>query len=123
MAIDREKFKIEPDEDDGMSVMSLTKRLEEDSERKKNQTAHEFEEMGDRYLKEIERKKKNKDLKQLKLIPYILKYRGDIHDKEELMSYSFDDVQDIYNEIKIYKAENKSLVIKFFHFLFNIDEI
>ena len=74
--------------------------------------------MGDRYLQEIERKNKNKELKQLKLIPYILKHRGDIHDNDELMSYSFEDVQDIYNEIK---ANKKPVIVKIFHFLFNIE--
>lgn len=122
MGIDREKFKIEPDKDDGMSVLSLAKHLEEDSERKKNKTVSEFEEMGSRYLKEIDRKKKTKGSKKAKLIPYILKHRGDSYDKEELMSYSFDDVQDIYDEIKAYKKENKPFIIKFFHFLFNLEE-
>jgi len=118
MVIDREEFKIEPDEDDGMSVLSLAQHIEEDNERKKNQLAHEFEEMGTRFLNEIDKKKKRRGSKKNKLIPYILKHRGEDYDKEELMSYEYDDVLDIYNEIK---KEKKPFFIKFFHFVFNIE--
>lgn len=105
-------------DDELIEYVSLSKHLKEDTNRKKKQISEEFEEMGDRYLQEIERKNKNKELKQVKLIPYILKHRGDIHDRDELMSYSFEDVQNIYNELK---AEKKPAIIKFFHFLFNIE--
>jgi hypothetical protein len=118
MGINREEFKIEPEEDDGISIISLAKHLEEDSERKKNKTVSEFEEMGSKYLKEINVKKSKKNLKQRKLIPYILKHRGDIYDEKDLMSYSFEDIQDIYNELKI---EKKPFLVKMFHFLFNIE--
>ena len=104
--------------DDLIEYVSLSKHLKEDTDRKKKQTQLEFEEMGDRYLKEIERKSKNKGLKQVELIPYILKHRGDIYGKDELMSYSFEDVQDIYDEIK---KEKKPAILKFFHFVFNIE--
>jgi len=107
-----------PLDDELIEYVSLSKHLKEDTDRKKQQLTSEFEEMGDRYLQEIERKNKNKELKQLKLIPYILKHRGDIHDNDELMSYSFEDVQDIYNEIK---ANKKPVIVKIFHFLFNIE--
>ena len=77
--------------------------------------------MGKQYLKEIDKKKKQKELKKNKLIPYIiLKSKGkyDTDDLEELNSYSFEDVQDIYNQVK---AENRSGISKFFYFLFNIE--
>lgn len=106
------------DNDDLIEYVSLSKHLKEDTDRKKKLTQQEFEEMGDRYLQEIERKNKNKELKQVKLIPYILKHRSDIYEKNELMSYSFEDVQDIYDEIK---KEKKPAIIKFFHFIFNIE--
>jgi hypothetical protein len=118
MSIDKKKFKVEPDEDDGMTVLSLAKHLEDDTKRKKNQTAKEFEELGDDYLKEIERKKHVQKLRQTKLIPYILKHRGDIYDKEELLSYSFEDIQEIYDEIK---TEKRSWIIKLFQ-LFSSNE-
>lgn len=107
-----------PLDDELVDYVSLSKHLKEDTDRKKKQLSAEFEEMGGRYLKEIERKNKDKELKQIKLIPYILKHRGDIHDQDELMSYSFEDVQDIYNEVK---KEKKSVIVKFFHFMFNVE--
>ena len=106
------------DDDELIDYVSLSKHLKKDTDRKKKQISEEFEEMGARYLQEIERKNKNKELKQIKLIPYILKHRGEIYDNDELMSYSFEDVQDIYDEIKI---EKKPAIIKFLHFVFNIE--
>jgi hypothetical protein len=115
MIDDKDKL---PLDDDLIDYVSLKKHLKEETNRKKQQLSSEFEEMGGRYLQEIERKNKNRELKQVKLIPYILKHRGDIHDRNELMSYSFEDVQNIYNEIK---TEKKPAIIKFFHFIFNIE--
>lgn len=105
-------------DDDLASYVSLNKHLKEDTDRKKKLISNEFEEMGGRYLQEIERKTKHRKLKTVKLIPYILKHRGNIHNEKELMSYSFEDVQDIYNEIKI---EKRPAIIKFLHFVFNIE--
>lgn len=113
-----EKNILPSDDDELIDYVSLSKHLKEDTDRKKKQISEEFEEMGTRYLQEIERKNKNKELKQIKLIPYILKHRGEIYDNDELMSYSFEDVQDIYDEIKI---EKKPAIIKFLHFVFNIE--
>jgi len=111
MAIDREKFKIEPDEDDGMSVLSLAQHLEEDAERKKNMFAKEFQELGDEYLGEIDRKKRRKKVKQTKLIPYILKHRKELYTEKELLSYSYEDIKEIYDEIK---EEKRSWLVKLF---------
>lgn len=115
--MDIKDFAIEPDEDDGESALSLSKHLDEETARKKNSALHEIEEMGEKYLKEIDRKKKAKNLKSKKLIPYILKHYGDRHDEEELLSYSYEDVLDIYKDIKVLK---RPAIIKFFHFLFNL---
>lgn len=109
---------ILPFDDELIDYVSLSKHLKEDTDRKKKQVSEEFEKMGARYLQEIERKNKNKELKQIKLIPYILKHRGEIYDNDELISYSFENVQDIYDEIKI---EKKPAIIKFLHFVFNIE--
>jgi len=106
------------DEDNDMSVLAYNKYLEDDVERKKKKAANEIEEMGGQFLSEIDRKKKQKNLKSQKLIPYILKHRGDIHTSEELNSYSYEDVQDIYDEIK---KEKKPAILKLFHFVFNIE--
>ena len=115
MTEDHEKL---PLDDELVDYVSLSKHLKDDTDRKKKQLSTEFDAMGSQYLQEIERKNKNKELIQLKLIPYILRHRGSIHDKDELMSYSFEDVQDIYDEIK---KEKKPGLLKFFHFIFNIE--
>ena len=117
MALDREKFKIEPDEDDGQSISALSKHLDEDTIRKKNVAQREIEEMGEKFLKEIDRKKSVKNDKRTKLIPYILKHSDGKYDEEELLSYSYEDVQDIYKEIKVLK---RPVIVKLFHFLFNL---
>lgn len=117
MAINREEFKIEPDEDDGIDALVLSQHLEEDTKRKQNQLKAEFEEMGEHYLKEIEKKKKYKGIKSANLIPYILKYCDGKFDEEELLSYSYEDVEDIYNEIK---AQRRPGIIKFIRFVFNL---
>lgn len=114
--MDEKKDKLPLDE--LTDYISLTKHLKEDNERKKNLIYNEIEELGEIYVNEIERKKKRKKLVQKKLIPYILKYQADMYDEKELLSYSFEDVQDIYNKIK---AEKKSPIIKFIHFIFNIE--
>jgi predicted transcriptional regulator len=116
MANDEEILSIDAD-DELIDYVSLNRFLKEDTERKKNHTVFEIEEMGDKFLEEIERKKKNKDLKKNKLIPYIINKSKEKYDIEELNSYSFEDVLKIYNDVK---AEN-SIIKKIFHFIFNIE--
>ena len=118
MAIDSEEFKVEPDEDDGVSVLSLAKHLEDDSERNKNRTAQEFDEFGGQFLNEIDKKKKRRKVLQVKLIPYILKHAGDTYEEDELNSYTLEDVQDIYEQVK---KEKRPFIVKFFNFLFNFE--
>jgi len=105
-------------DDEDIDLVSLSKHLEEDTRRKKNRTAANIDEWGEMLLKEVEGKRKVEELKSKKLIPYILKRSKGKYSKEELLSYSFKDVQDIYDEIK---KNNQSSVVKFFHFLFNIE--
>ena len=117
MVIDREEFKIEPDEDDGMSAMALSTHLEEDTQRKQNIMKSEIEEMGERYLKEIDRKKGHKTQESTKLIPYILKHSNGRFDDEELLSYTYEDVLNIYKEIKV---QRRPAFVKLIHFVFNL---
>ena len=97
---------------------ALRKYLNDDSQRKKKQLSNEFEEIGEQFLIEIDRKRKLKNSKQHKLIPYILKYGKNKFNQEELLSYSYEDVKNIYDELK---KENKSLIVKFIQFIFNIE--
>lgn len=116
MALDKKILSIDSD-DDNDEYKAFSEYLEEDTKRKKNQTANEIEELGKRCLSEIERKNENQKLKANKLIRYILKHCNGKYDKDELNGYSFKDVQNIYDEIKI---ENRPVIVKIFHFLFNL---
>jgi len=116
MVNDEEILSIDAD-DDLIDYVSTNKFLKEDTERKKNQVVFEIEEFGDKLLQEIERKRKNKEKKKNKLIPYIVKNSKEFYEIDELRSYSFEDVLKIYNDVK---AEN-SIIKKIFHFIFNIE--
>jgi len=106
------------DEDNDISVLAHYKYLEDAIKRDMKKTASEFEDMGDMFINEIEVKKKIKNKKSQKLIPYILKKSGDIYDKDELNSYSFEDIQNIYDETK---KKNQPVIVKFFNFIFNFE--
>lgn len=105
-------------DDDDKDYIGFNKYLEEDTNRKKNKALFEIEEMGDLYLKEIDRKKKEKQQKQIKLISYIIKHDKKNYCEEELLSYDFEDVMQIYKEIK---EKKKPVIVKFLHFLLNIE--
>jgi hypothetical protein len=115
--MDDEK-EILPLDNDLSDYISLSNHLKDDTERKKKLISNEIEELGETYIFEIERKRKNKELKQKKLIPYILKYCNEKYSKKELTSYSLEDIQEIYNQIK---TERKSPIIKFIEFIFNLE--
>ena len=117
MAVNKTILSIDSDDDD-KNYKAFSEYLEDDTKRKKNLTAREIQEIADILVIEIERKKRNQALKSQKLIPYILRHCDGKYTKEELMSYNYNDVQDIYNEIK---SEKQSSPIKnFFRFIFNI---
>jgi len=106
------------DENNDMTVLTYSKYLENDAERSKKKIASEFEELGGQFLKEIEKKKKKKKLTQVKLIPYILKHAGDVYEEDELQSYTLEDVQDIYNEVR---KQRRPVIVKFIYFLFGFE--
>ena len=116
MAFDKKILSIDS-EDDNKDYEAFSEYLKEDTIRKKNLTAHEIQEVADILVKEIERKKRNQAIKSQKLIPYILRHCDEKYTKKELISYSYNDVQDIYNELKI---EKQSFISKFIHFIFNL---
>jgi hypothetical protein len=116
MAIDKSILSIDSDDDD-KDYKAFSEYLEDDTRRKKNLTAREIQEVADNLVKEIERKKRNQALKSQKLIPYILRHCDEKYTKEELIGYTYNDVQDIYNELKI---EKQSFISKIFHFIFNL---
>lgn len=117
MSYDKRILSIDND-DDNKDYQAFDEFLQDDTKRQKNAMSLEIEQFGSQYLKEIDRKKRNKELKKSKLIPYILLHSNGVYDEEELNSYSFEDVQTIYNQIR---KENRSIVSKILHFIFNID--
>jgi len=116
MAVDKKILSIDYDDDD-KNVVEFSEFLQEDTERKKKQAAAMFNELGDTLVKSIEKKKKVEKLKAEKLIPYILKHTDGFYDKDELTSYSFKDVEAIYNSVK---QEHSPFFVKFFRFIFNL---
>ena len=96
----------------------LDLQIHRKTNRKKNKTVLEIENMGDRYLKEIELKNAQKEIRKQKQIKYILKHSKLTYPSNVLISYSFEDVQQIYDELK---SKNKSFFTKIFHFIFNVD--
>jgi hypothetical protein len=116
MSFDKNILSIDSD-DDNENYEAFSEYLEEDTKRKKNRTASEIEQSGDLFLMEIERKNKNRKLRLVKPIQYILKNCDGKYSEYELNTYSFEDVMDIYNEIK---AKKRPFIIKFFRFLFGL---
>jgi uncharacterized membrane protein YheB (UPF0754 family) len=116
MTIDKNILSIDSDDDD-KNYKAFSEYLEDDTKRKRNLTAKEINEIGENLLKEIERKKRNEVQKSSKLIPYILKNCDEKYDIDELKGYCYNDVLDIYNELK---TQKQSFISKFFHFIFNL---
>ena len=83
--------------------------IDETTERKKNKIVKDIEEMGDIFFHEIDRKLKNNRMKSKKLIPYILKKTENYYSEDELVSYSYEDVKKIYDQIKY---DNRPVILK-----------
>jgi hypothetical protein len=103
-------------DDNDEDYKSFSAYLEEDTNRKKNKFVAVIEESGNQFLKEIEIKNKRKDLKKKISISYIIENSS--YDIDELITYSLEDVQKIYNEIR---EKRKPLIIKILHFIFNVE--
>jgi hypothetical protein len=115
MTIDKKILSVDFDDDD-KNYEIFSEFLEDDTQRKKNLTAVQINETAESLLREIERKNLLRGKKKTKLIRYIKKNSHYIYSKEELNSYSFEDVMNIYNETK---REKRSLITKIFQFIFN----
>jgi len=104
-------------DDDNEGYEAFFKHLNEHQKRKKNEFLSEIEKAGDLYLRELNEKKRRKTIKASKQISYILKRSDNIYTKEELELYSFEDIENIYNEFRI---KRRSLIIRIFRFLFDL---
>ncbi len=118
--VNNHKILTEPiiDPDDDIEYKILDEILIEESARQKNRIANDIEQMGENYLSEIEEKKEANEKVKRELIPYILKFSKTKYKEKDLMSYELEDVSLIYNEIR---KNKKSMVVKLFRFIFNID--
>lgn len=116
MTYNKNILSIDSDDDD-KDYLAFFEYLDEDTKRKKNLTAREIREIADNLIDEIERKKRNQALKSKKLIPYILRHCDQKYTEQELNQFSYNDVQDIYNELKV---QHQSFFSKFFRFIFNL---
>jgi hypothetical protein len=114
MPIDKNILSIDSDDED-VDLKSFSKYLQDDTLRQKNKIASEFTELGEDLLSEIEEKNRKKESQKIKFVKYIFKY-SDNYTLRQLNSYSFEDVQDIYNEIK----NNRNTLRKIFRFIFNL---
>ena len=117
MTIDKNISSIDADDDDDKDYLAFCEYLNEDTQRKKKLTAREIQRIADNLVKEIERKKRNQSIKSQKLIPYILRHCDEKYTEKELLGYTYNDVQDIYNELKVEKQSILSNILKF---IFNL---
>lgn len=109
-----DKISIDYD-DDADDYDGFINLIENHTERQKKVFSSEINQMGDIFIEELERKSLKEDELKKELIPYILKKEPHIYDYNNLLSYSYKDVKDIYNEIKTKKA---NIFVKLFKFIF-----
>ena len=102
-------------DDDDENLEGFNEFLNTDTQRKKSGFVSHIEESGNNYLGEIERKKRNDDLRKKKYIPYILKHTN--HTEEQLSNYTHNDILEMYNT---HKHENRSFITKILQFIFNL---
>jgi len=101
-------------EDDQKDYEGFDEFLKENTERQKEKTAQEFADMGDYLLKEIDHKKSIKNVAKRKLIKYIMR-KTNKYMEEYLWDLEYNDVNDIFDEVKL---ENKSFLKKVMEFFF-----
>jgi hypothetical protein len=117
MALDEKIISVDHDDDDGVDIRSFTKFVEEDTKRNKNKFAKDFMEIGEDLLAEVEIKKARKEIQKHKYIIYILKHDDNTtYSEKTLKSYSFEDVLNIYNELKT----RGTFLQRVFRFIFNL---
>lgn len=110
--ISNKELSIDHD-DDYYNYDEFSQFLEDHTKRQKNKSASHIIEKGEDFLAEIDHKKKIKQQEKKPLIKYILK-KSNKYSEKYLLDLDYNDVKDIYNEIK-YK--NRSFFKKLFEFL------
>jgi len=105
------------DEEDGLDYDLYLEKLNNQTNSIKNQYVNEFSSNAEKYLADIEQKKKKAYQEKLKYVYYILDNSDKFYDKTELLSYDLPDVLEIYDKIK---ENKKPAIIRFFKFIFNV---
>ena len=101
-------------DDDQKGYDDFNQFLNKHTERQKRKTASEIIEMGEQFLSEIDHKKKIKEEEKRPLVKYIIK-KSNKYSERYLLDLDFNDVKDIYDELKY---ENRSLLKRVMEFLF-----
>ena len=94
----------------------FSKYAEEYTKRVQFRTANELDECSNELLDEIDEKKTLKEGQKEVIIKKILKSPKNKYSNRQLLSYSLEDVNDIYNEIK----PNKNILKKMLQYMFNV---
>lgn len=115
MSVDKKILSVDADDDD-VDYKSFVKYIGEDTDRTKNVIAKDFNLFGDDLLAEIDAKNIQRNIKKQKQIDYILKHGENTYSQHALNSYSFEDVRNIYDELR----EKRSVIKKIIHFIFNL---
>lgn len=117
MAIDEKILSIDADDEEEVDIKSFTIFVEENTKRNKNVIANQFIEIGEDLLIEVEEKKARKEILKDKHIKYIMKHHdGSVYSEKQLKSYSYEDVLNIYNELKT----RGTFLQRLFRFIFNL---
>lgn len=101
-------------DDDQKNYDEFSKFLENHTNRQKVNFASEIFNMGETYLNEIEHKDKINKKKKKNLIKYIMRKSSDKYREQYLLELSYQDILDIYNDIKERSFFRK--IINFFNF-------
>jgi len=102
--------------DDDKNYQEFSEFIKNHTLRVKNKIASDFDLIGDDLLAEIDEKKRQKNLAKKIYVDYILKHDKNKYSSPQLMSYAFEDVKNIYDEIK----NRPNLLQKVIKFIFNL---
>lgn len=100
--------------EDDNNLSDYNKFLENNTNRVKNIQLNQITELGDILLSEIEEKKTKKSREIVPKINYILD-KSKRYSRQYLLDLDFNDVNDIYNEIKF---NNRSVWVRFLELFF-----
>jgi len=96
-------------EEDDKDYLGFVKMLDETSTHVKSKTKKEISNMGDLFVEEMEKRRKIEEKKKEIMIDYIVENSSQIILKDELLTYTYKDVFEIYSNLK---RKNRPLLQK-----------